>query len=363
MPALPRKRYASLALGAALALLPLGTAGAAPTPAPVAGTPLAAGGVRADADLLRTRAAVERELGARDAGSYLDQETGELVVTVTSAADAATVRAAGARAEVVARSGARLASSIGALEKGAKIPGTTWGVDPRRNQVVVDVDSTVSAAELARLKKVAAAQDGAVQVRSVGGAFTQEVAGGDAIYGGGYRCSAAFNVSSGSTRYFVTAGHCTNAATDWRAVSGGAVIGQRTGTSFPTNDYGIVKYTDGSAPAGNVNLWNGSYQDITSAADPVVGQADSKSGSTTHLTSGSVTATNVTVNYSDGNTVYGMARTNVCSSSGDSGGAHFSGTTALGIHSGSGGTCTNGVGSALFQPVREALSAYGVNVY
>lgn len=69
-----------------------------------------------------------------------------------------------------------------------------------------------------------------------------------------------------------------------------------------------------------------------------------------------MTAVNVTVNYSDG-PVYNLVRTTACSAGGDSGGAHFAGSTALGIHSGSSG-CT---GSALHQPVREALSAYGVS--
>ncbi|MFC7310704.1 S1 family peptidase [Streptomyces monticola] len=352
----------TLAIATALTALPLSlllpgsaaTAAQGPEPAP---------GVRATGEIYAQNSSLKRELGDRSAGSYLDAATGELVMTVTTEADAAKVRAAGVRAKLVARSGAELGSAAAALEKSAKIAGTSWGVDPRRNQVVVEADSTVSGAEVARIEKVAAAQAGAVQVTRVPGEFKEEVAGGDAIYGGGYRCSAAFNVSSGATRYFVTAGHCTNAATDWRASSGGAVIGQRTGTSFPTNDYGIVKYTDGSSPSGDVNLYNGSRQDITSAADPVVGQAIKKSGSTTKVTSGSVTQTNVTVNYGSGNYVYGMVKTNVCSDSGDSGGAHFAGSTALGIHSGSGGDCTNGVGSALFQPVKEALSAYGVAVY
>ena len=124
--------------------------------------------------------------------------------------------------------------------------------------------------------------------------------GGDAIHGGGYRCSAAFNVSKGTAHYFVTAGHCTNAATSWSTTSDGAAIGTSEGTSFPTNDYGIVRYTDGSQPAGDVNLYNGSYQDITSAADAIVGQAIRKSGSTSKVTSGTVTAVNVTVNYGEG---------------------------------------------------------------
>ncbi|MBC9711579.1 S1 family peptidase [Streptomyces sp. TRM66268-LWL] len=348
----------TLALAAALAAFPL-TLGSAAVAAPEP-TPTAA--VTADAETYRLSSTLKSELGARSAGSYLDAD-GELVTTVTSEADAALVRAEGARPELVTRSGAELRSAQQAVLDKASVAGTSVGIDPRRNQVVVEADSTVSKAELRRLQRAADAQDGAVRVVRIAGVFKEEVAGGDAIYGGGYRCSAAFNVSSGSTRYFLTAGHCTNAATEWRATSGGPVIGQRHGTSYPTNDYGIVRYTDGSAPAGNVNLYNGSYRDITSAADPVVGQAVSKSGSTTKVTSGTVTATNVTVNYGSGNIAYGMVRTTVCSAGGDSGGAHFSGSTALGIHSGSGG-CSDGVnGSAIFQPVREALTAYGVNVY
>ncbi|MET9511779.1 S1 family peptidase [Streptomyces flavidovirens] len=302
-----------------------------------------------------------QRLGDDTAGSYIDRRTGDLTVTVTSDRAAEQVRAAGAVAKRVERGAARLEAAMAALESGAKITGTSWGIDPRTNQVSVEADQSVSARELARLKKVADAQDGAVRISRVPGTFKREVAGGDAIYGGGYRCSAAFNVSKGTTRYFVTAGHCTNDVANWSATSGGPVIGVREGTSFPTNDYGIVRYTDGSAPAGNVNLYNGSYQDIASAANAVVGQAIRKSGSTTKVTSGTVTAVNVTVNYGDG-PVYGMVRTTACSAGGDSGGAHFAGSVALGIHSGSSG-CTGTNGSAIHQPVKEALSAYGVNVY
>ncbi|MEE1757038.1 S1 family peptidase [Streptomyces sp. SP18CS02] len=305
--------------------------------------------------------AVERQLGADSAGTYLDAATGRLIVTVTSDSAAERVRAAGATPERVERGAAQLDAAMAALEARAKIPGTSWGLDPRTNQIAVEADRSVPARDLARLNAVAASLDGAVRVTRVPGTFHREVAGGGAIYGGGFRCSSAFNVSKGTTRYFVTAGHCTNAAADWSATSGGPVIGVREGTSFPTNDYGIVRYTDGSAPAGSVDLYNGGFQDIASAADAVVGQAIKKSGSTTKVTSGTVTAVNVTVNYSDG-PVYGMVRTTACSSGGDSGGAHFAGSVALGIHSGSSG-CTGTSGSAIHQPVKEALSAYGVSVY
>ena len=209
---------------------------------------------------------------------------------------------------------------------------------------------------------MAAGLGDAVRIKRVPGVFKKEVVGGDAIYGGGYRCSAAFNVPKGTARYFLTAGHCTNLAASWSATSGGAPIGVRDGHQLPDQRLRHRPlHGAGPQPAGNVNLYNGTYQDITSAADAIVGQAIRKSGSTTQVTSGRVTAVNVTVNYGDG-PVYGMVRTTVCSAAGDSGGAHFAGSTALGIHSGSSG-CSGTNGSAIFQPVREALSAYGVTVY
>ena len=338
---------ATLGLGATPAgAEPVPTASASAVPAPAA---------------YALDATLERQLGAESAGTYLDAKTGGLVVTVTTDRAAEQARAAGATVRRVTRSAAELDAAMDALEAGAKITGTSWGVDPRTNQVAVEADESVSARDMARVRAVANRLDGAVRIARVPGVFHREVAGGGAIYGGGSRCSAAFNVTKNSVRYFVTAGHCTNISANWSASSGGAVIGVREGTSFPTNDYGIVRYTDGSAPAGNVDLYNGSFQDIASAADAVVGQALKKSGSTTKVTSGTVTAVNVTVNYGDG-PVYNMVRTTACSAGGDSGGAHFAGSVALGIHSGSSG-CTGTSGSAIHQPVKEALAAYGVTVY
>ncbi|MFG3494681.1 S1 family peptidase [Streptomyces sp. NPDC047928] len=343
------------------ALLVAASLGIGATPAGAADARDAEAATALSANVYALDAAVERELGADSAGTYLDAETGSLVVTVTSEAAAERVRAAGATPRRVQRSAAQLDAAMATLEAEAKITGTSWGLDPRTNQIAVEADQSVSARDMAKLRKVAASLDGAVRVSRVPGVFQREVAGGDAIYGGGSRCSAAFNVTKNGVRYFLTAGHCTNISSTWSATSGGASIGVREGTSFPTNDYGIVRYTTSDNTGGRVNLYTGSYQDIASAADAVVGQSINKSGSTTRVTSGRVTAVNVTVNYSSG-PVYGMVRTTACSAGGDSGGAHFLGSVALGIHSGSSG-CTGTEGSAIHQPVREALAAYGVAVY
>ncbi|MFI6283954.1 S1 family peptidase [Streptomyces sp. NPDC051018] len=334
-----------------------GTAGAAePDPSPSGGA-----GVMASPGQYALDSRLERTLGDHGAGSYLDSATGELVVAVTDAAAAETVRASGARAELVGRSTAQLQAVMDVLEARAKIPGTSWGIDPAANQVAVEADESVSTPSMARLRAVAASLGEAVRLRRVPGTFTKEVAGGDAVHGGGFRCSAAFNVSRGAELFFLTAGHCTESAVSWSAVAGGPEIGTREGSSFPTDDYGLVRYTGTPEAPGTVNLHDGGAQDITSAADAIVGQALRKSGSTTRVTSGTVTAVDVTVNYSDG-PVYGMVRTTACSSGGDSGGAHFSGSTALGIHSGSSG-CSGTNGSAIHQPVREVLGVYGVEVY
>ncbi|MEU8888805.1 S1 family peptidase [Streptomyces sp. NPDC048442] len=344
------RRTAALSSLLLLTSLGLGAtpAGAEPTPGPAP-------------SLYAQDSTARAELGADSAGTYVDAKTGGLVVTVTTEQAAAKVRASGATPKLVTRSAAQLAGAMRQLEAQAKIVGTSWGLDPRTNQIAVEADRSVSARDLARLRRVADSLGGAVRIARVPGVFKKEIIGGDAIYGGGYRCSSAFNVKKGTATYFVTAGHCTNSASSWSATSGGSAIGVREGTSFPTNDYGLVRFTDGSSPGGTVNLYNGSAQDISSAADAVVGQSLKKSGSTTKVTSGTVTAVNVTVNYGDG-PVYGMVRTTACSAGGDSGGAHFAGSVALGIHSGSSG-CTGTSGSAIHQPVKEALSAYGVSVY
>ncbi|MFD0821284.1 S1 family peptidase, partial [Micromonospora zhanjiangensis] len=269
---------------------------------------------------------------------------------------------AGAAPKLVARGVAVLDGAKAELRRSASIPGTAWWTDAATNQVVVSVDSTVTGAKLDQVKAVAQKLGGAVRVESEPGVLSKRLSGGQAIYTGGYRCSLGFNVRSGSTYYFLTAGHCTNLGSTWYSNSSKTtVLGTRAGTSFPGNDYGIVRYTNGSVPPGDVYLYNGSYQDITSAGNAYVGQAVKRSGSTTGLRSGSVNATNATVNYAEGS-VSGLIRTNVCAEGGDSGGSLFAGSTALGLTSGGSGNCTSG-GTTYFQPVTEPLSVYGVSVY
>ena len=308
--------------------------------------------------------ALAEQLGDRAAGTYLDQSTGRMVINVLDFGAANTVRGKGATAKLVTRSSAQLAAITAELDRSARIVGTGWAVDPMANQVVVSYDTTVTGAALGRLTSVTARFGDAVRLERLPGVLSLNISGGQAIYTGGSRCSLGFNVrNSAGTQYFLTAGHCTNIGSTWYANSSQTtVLGTRAGSSFPGNDYGIVRYTNTSiSKPGNVYLYNGSYQDITGARNAVVGETVRRSGSTTGVRSGSVTATGATVTYPQG-TVSGLIRTTVCAQPGDSGGSLFAGSSALGLTSGGSGNCTTG-GTTYFQPVTEPLGVYGVSVY
>ncbi|MCX5047104.1 MULTISPECIES: S1 family peptidase [unclassified Streptomyces] len=240
----------------------------------------------------------------------------------------------------------------------ADVPGTAWAVDSRTNRVVVTVDSTVSQAEIAKIKSQAGGNAGALTIKHTPGTFKKLITGGDAIYGGSYRCSLGFNVHSGSTYYFLTAGHCGEVASTWYSNSGhSTVLGTNVGYSFPTNDFALVRYTNSSVAHPSAV----GSQTISSAATPSVGTTVYRRGSTTGTHSGRVTALNATVNYGSGDVVYGMIQTTVCAEGGDSGGPLYGGSVAYGLTSGGSGNCSSG-GTTFFQPVTEALSYYGVSI-
>jgi streptogrisin D len=298
---------------------------------------------------------LDTQLGAAAAGSYVDS-AGKLVVNVTDAAAAKSVSAAGATPRYVTHSGAAMAAADATLKAELTTPGTSFGLDPVSNRIVVTADETVTGAKLATVKAIVAKLGDKATLESVPGKLRPTISGGDAIYSGGGRCSLGFNVrNSAGTNYFLTAGHCTRGSSSWN--NGSVTLGTTAGSSFPGNDYGIVRYTNTSiTKTGGV----GSV-DITSAGTPAVGTTVYRRGSTTGLRSGRVTALNTTVNYAEGS-VSGLIRTTVCAQPGDSGGSLYGGSTAYGLTSGGSGNCSSG-GTTYFQPVTEALNAYGVSVF
>ena len=173
----------------------------------------------------------------------------------------------------------QLAEVSDAVERSG-VEGIAWHVDGASGRVVVTADSSVSRAELAKVRQSARGNAGAIQVERTSGVFTRLLAAGDAIYGSGARCSLGFNAVSGSTYYFLTAGHCGEVVGTWYSNSGqSTLIGPTVDYSFPDNDYALVRYdnTALSHPGG------------FTVADAFVGEAVTRRGSTTGVRSGTVT--------------------------------------------------------------------------
>jgi streptogrisin D len=352
------KKRATLAGGAVVALVAAGltfqTANASEGTPPTTVKSLTAA---AAGNLAST---LDDSLGGDAAGSYYDATTKALVVNVVDERAAEAVREAGGQARVVENSLDELKAVRQTLADRATLPGTSWAVDPVTNKVAVTADSTVVGAAWDKLSGVVNDLGGMAELTKVAGEFKPFVAGGDAITGGGGRCSLGFNVVKGGQPYFLTAGHCTEAIQTWSDAQG-TQIGTNEGSSFPDNDYGLVKYAAGVAHPSVVNLYNGSTQSITGAGAATVGQQVTRSGSTTQVHSGQVTGLNATVNYGNGDIVNGLIQTTVCAEPGDSGGSLFAGSTALGLTSGGSGNCSSG-GTTFFQPVPEALAAFGAQI-
>ncbi|MER5209764.1 alpha-lytic protease prodomain-containing protein [Streptomyces sp. NPDC002838] len=299
---------------------------------------------------------------SRTAGTWMGDD-GRPVVAVTDEDAAAEVRRAGAEAKMVSHSMNELKSATTTLRSAPRVAGTAWAMDYQTNEVVVRGDSTVSATDWSRMTQMADRIGSFVRMERTEGAFTTRLNGAQPILSTAGRCSAGFNVTNGQRDFILTAGHCGPNGSVWFADNGGnRQVGKTTTRSFPGDDYSLVEYDGGRAGDGAavVAIGDGKGVQITGAADPAVGQRVFRSGSTSGLRDGQVTALNATVNYPEG-TVTGLIETNVCAEPGDSGGPMFSEGIALGVTSGGSGDCANG-GTTFFQPITKALDELDVQL-
>ncbi|MET7704667.1 ricin-type beta-trefoil lectin domain protein [Micromonospora sp. NPDC005413] len=363
----------------ALASVPADGASAAPPPGPVppaAAHPspdLPAGqraALRRDLgltdDQIRQRSTVEAgapsierrlraELATTYGGSWIAADGTTLVVGVTTAARAGRVRSAGAQPQVVRWSMADLDRTKAALDREADRAGATvhsWYVDPASNSVVVRAADTATAREFVRATSATADT-----VRTVSSAQpyrpVYDVRGGDQyVINNSVLCSVGFAVAGG----FVTAGHCGGVG----STTSGSGVAQGTfrGSSFPGNDYAWVQVNSSWQATPTVNTYNGGTTSVAGSAEAAVGSSVCRSGRTTGWRCGTITARDVTVNYS-GSLVYGLVASSACAQPGDSGGSFISGNQAQGVTSGAGGDCNSG-GTTVYQPVNEILGAYGL---
>lgn len=316
----------------------------------------------------RLASTLSTHLGDRSAGSYLDRATGRLMVDVTDGSAAQRVRAAGATPRMVPRGRAVLTRATRALGRSARIPGTSWAIDPVSDQVVIQADESVKGAKLARLTSVARSLGSAARIQPMRGRLTTlgpTMLDGTAIYTAAGRCSLGYNVFSGAEHYFITAGHCTHAGSTWFADQG---LTSRLGSSAGQadvfgagGDYGIVHYDTAGIHAYGTVAGSGKF--ITSAGTPVVGLNIRRSGSSTGVQRGFITALNVTVTYPGPVTVPGLIQTSACSAPGDSGGPLYDGgSIGLGMLSGGNGDCSNG-GQTVYQPLAPVLNNFGLTLW
>ncbi|MDQ7906074.1 ricin-type beta-trefoil lectin domain protein [Phytohabitans sp. ZYX-F-186] len=296
------------------------------------------------------------DLGATYGGAWVAPDGGALVVGVTDGAQAARVRAAGARPRLVARSAAELDRAKAALDRGTATAAKSvhsWYVDPASNSVVVEASTVAAAERFAR----AAGVTGAVRTVATASPYrpVYDVRGGDEyVIDNRVLCSVGFAVSGG----FVTAGHCGGVGS---TTSGsGAAQGTFRGSSFPNNDYAWVQVNSNWVSRPVVNTYNGGTTNVAGSQEAAVGSSVCRSGRTTGWRCGTITAKNVTVNYS-GSLVYGLVSSSACAQPGDSGGSFISGNQAQGVTSGAGGNCSTG-GTTVYQPVNEILGAYGLSL-
>jgi streptogrisin C len=303
-------------------------------------------------------------LGDAFAGSWFDSRIGTLVVAVTDAARVPQIQAAGATARLVQHNAAQLDALKASLDqRRASAPNsvTGWGVDQTTNSVVVSVLNSdpagmAWAASLgARSEPVAAAPKP-----------LWSLIGGQAIRNSQARCSIAFSARSGSTRYILTAGHCGELGGTWSG--SGGTIGPVFRFNFPTDDFAAIRVDSAAAvQTALVDRFSaGSDVTVAGSTQQNPGTSICRSGSTTGWHCGTITRHNQTVDYGNGDVVFGLTQTNVCAEPGDSGGAYVSpnGATrvqAQGITSGGSGNCSSG-GTTFHQPVNEALSRYGLSL-
>ncbi|MEU4269397.1 S1 family peptidase [Streptomyces sp. NPDC026092] len=334
----------------------------------VAGEPSEAGTgtvgtLRTGGDPTRAAAEIVTRLGdTRTAGSWTGAD-GRTVVGVTDAAAAAEARRAGVAPKMVRHSMDRLRAATETLAAQPRVPGTAWVTDYSSNRIVVRADSTVSAGDWSRLSRVAGSMGDVVRMERTEGRFTTRVSAASPIFTDGGRCSAGFNVTDGRDVFILTAGHCGGAGTTWfRNPDDSRPLGTTVTADFPGGDFALVRYEDGASLDGADMVTLGGQRGIriVGAAEPVVGQQVFRSGSTTGLRAGRITALDATVNYPEG-TVTGLIETTVCAERGDSGGPLFSRGLALGVTSGGNGSCARG-GITYFQPALTAMQTLGVRL-
>jgi alpha-lytic endopeptidase len=331
----------------------------------------------AERQALAKEAQARREFGGAFAGAWLERGAdGEFRPVVGTTSLAKVARIQGAEVRHFRRSYAQLEDSMSGLNDvrarardASRLQGVqSWYIDARSNSVVVKV-SPGAMLKAADFVAVSSADVNAIRFEIAEGVAmpAANVVGGNQYGTGGGSCSIGFSVTRGSTKGFATAGHCGSAGTSVRI--GGVTVGSVQASSFPTNDRAWATVRSSDTLVGGVNRYNGTTVAVRGSTESGLGAAICRSGYASGWRCGTVTATNVTVNYSVG-PVFGLRQSNACLTQGDSGGSWISGDQAQGVSSGGqlgGGApplsnCQFSNPVSYYQRINPLLSAYGLSL-
>ena len=331
---------------------------------------------RAEREALAREAQAQRQFGRNFAGAWLERgANGEFKHVVATTSNAKSARIAGSEIRQVRHSLRQLEDTMAGLNDirsraadARQLQGLqSWYVDVRTNTVVVSV---APGAMLKAVDFVAVSPANVDTIRfeaAEGTAMTAaSVIGGNRYGSGGGSCSIGFSVTRGSTKGFATAGHCGSAGT---SVSiGGVTVGSVQGSSFPTNDRAWASVRSSDTLVGAVNRYNGTNVAVRGSTESGLGAAICRSGYASGWRCGTITSTNVTVNYSNG-PVYGLRQSTACLTQGDSGGSWLAGNQAQGVSSGGqlnggspGSNCSFASPKSYYQRINPLLSAYGLTL-
>lgn len=312
----------------------------------------------------KLEAELRESLGEAFGGAHLDPGSGRLVVGVTEPGRLAAVRSSGANAKLVRYSQRSLDAVQAKLDRIPPAPGIAgWYVDVIHNDVVVEVDrarsDATTTAYLARARAISPVvrtvdvPQSPRALHSMRGGYTW-----DTLLA---RCSVGFTATGrGGSEHFVTAGHCTQGI--------GPAYGHNNehmgwvgGSTFGLfGDYGKVNLRPEWRLYGKVSK-PGPDVSIKGSRVAPIGAWVCRAGATTKWRCGRITGKNHTVVYLNGGIVGGLTGTTACAEPGDSGGSFVWRDQAQGMTSGGNGDCRSG-GRTYFQPLREALSAYGLRL-
>lgn len=245
-----------------------------------------------------------------------------------------------------------------------------WHVDVIRNSVVVSVapDALSKGVELVAASGIDAQLVRIEQVKEQPEILATIIGGIEYVINNQSLCSVGFSVTRGATKGFTTAGHCGTQGSSVRV--GNQAVGSFAASRFPGNDRAWVSVASSHTLRPWVSNYSGGNVVVRGSTEAPVGAALCRSGRTTGYRCGSITAKNVTVNYSVG-AVYGLTRTNVCTGRGDSGGSWITGAgQAQGVTSG--GNLPAGANDncavptsqrqTFFERLNPILSGYGLTL-